>query len=449
MLSENFDKKIKELTEDHATNYDGQSWDKMEQILAKHLPEKKKDRRRFFFLLFSFLILGGGAFILLGKPFGEGQSITVNTESPTLESSKPRGQSGNKDNAVATNKEATATPSSNTGEKADNGSAVIANTTAVVVNTDNDKNISPVSNTNTKTGLTRNLKTGKNNISGSTTKTTTTSITTTTTTPTTIDPAPGNQTTVQSSDPIPVNTTIEKHGIQPGEGTLDEELKEKGPQISPHAVSSPAFPKRKKNILSNVALTFSAGPDISSVGSRAGKLEAVYGVGLSYAFSKRFSFRTGIFSAKKVYTANPGDYDPPQDFWALYPELKKIDADCRVYEIPFLVDYNFIAKPGHSFFASAGVTTIVMRKETYSYLFKPPYSPDYMTYKHTYHNGTSHNFAMLSLSAGYTKHLNNSVSLRAEPYARIPLSGIGYGKIKLKSGGVLFTLAVKPFVRKN
>jgi len=52
---------------------------------------------------------------------------------------------------------------------------------------------------------------------------------------------------------------------------------------------------------------------------------------------------------------------------------------------------------------------------------------------------------VLDLSAGYEYTLNKRFSLAAEPYVKLPFSGVGAGKIKLNSAGVLFTLTMKPF----
>jgi hypothetical protein len=54
----------------------------------------------------------------------------------------------------------------------------------------------------------------------------------------------------------------------------------------------------------------------------------------------------------------------------------------------------------------------------------------------------------LNLSGGYTRVLNKNISLQAEPYFKIALDGIGYGKVKLNSGGVLFSAVIKPFAKK-
>jgi len=54
----------------------------------------------------------------------------------------------------------------------------------------------------------------------------------------------------------------------------------------------------------------------------------------------------------------------------------------------------------------------------------------------------------LNLSGGYTRILNKNISLQAEPYLKIAMDGIGYGKVNLNSGGVLFSAVIKPFAKK-
>jgi len=39
--------------------------------------------------------------------------------------------------------------------------------------------------------------------------------------------------------------------------------------------------------------------------------------------------------------------------------------------------------------------------------------------------------------------------MMAEPYVKIPLTGVGQGKVQLNSGGIMFTAAFRPFVKKN
>jgi hypothetical protein len=54
---------------------------------------------------------------------------------------------------------------------------------------------------------------------------------------------------------------------------------------------------------------------------------------------------------------------------------------------------------------------------------------------------------VLTLSGGYQYNLSNRFAFLAEPYLKLPLTGIGAGKIKLNSTGLLFTAVYKPFRR--
>ena len=87
-----------------------------------------------------------------------------------------------------------------------------------------------------------------------------------------------------------------------------------------------------------------------------------------------------------------------------------------------------------------------MKKETYNYQYKTPSGQTY-NYVTTINNENKHYFSVLSLSGGYQYKLNDRIAFVAEPYVKIPLAGIGEGKIKLNSAGLLVTAVVKPFAK--
>ena len=89
-----------------------------------------------------------------------------------------------------------------------------------------------------------------------------------------------------------------------------------------------------------------------------------------------------------------------------------------------------------------------MKKEKYDYLYNSPAGQTY-NYVKTINNENKHYFSVITLSAGYQYNFNNRLSLIAEPYLKLPLSGIGAGKIKLNSTGLLFTGIIKPFRKAN
>jgi hypothetical protein len=90
-----------------------------------------------------------------------------------------------------------------------------------------------------------------------------------------------------------------------------------------------------------------------------------------------------------------------------------------------------------------------MKKEEYDYYFKPNYSPTYINYTRTYENQNKHYFSVLNFSGGYTRNFSPWFGVRAEPYMKIALTGVGYGKVNLNSAGVLFSAVISPFAAKK
>jgi hypothetical protein len=213
---------------------------------------------------------------------------------------------------------------------------------------------------------------------------------------------------------------------------------------------NPAPPSDKKKsenkFRNNFGLTFSAGPDVSFVKlSNTGKTTLTYGAGISYGFAKRFTARAGFYVSKKVYEATPDQYHTPG---GNYPYLTDVDAKCNIYEIPVSLSYSFGQRKKHNWFGSVGLSSFIMKKEDYVYNYKTPTGQTF-SYSYAANNENKHYFSVLNLSGGYQYQFNKWLSLQAEPYLQVPLGGVGAGKIKLNSAGILFTVTVKPFARKK
>ena len=155
--------------------------------------------------------------------------------------------------------------------------------------------------------------------------------------------------------------------------------------------------------------------------------------------------RTGFYFAKKIYNAAPDQYHTPG---GNYPYLTDVDATCKIYEIPVSLSYSFGQRKKHNWFGSVGLSSFIMKKEDYTYNYKTPAGQTY-TYYRGVSNENKHYFSVLNLSGGYQYQLNKRLSLQAEPYFKIPLGGVGQGKVKLNSAGILFTLTVKPFAKRK
>ena len=81
----------------------------------------------------------------------------------------------------------------------------------------------------------------------------------------------------------------------------------------------------------------------------------------------------------------------------------------------------------------------------YNYYYKYSAGGPTIQKKRTILDENKHYFSVLTLSGGYQKNIGKSFSIMAEPYIKLPLSGVGYGKVKLNSGGLLISVAYKPF----
>ena len=490
MQSDDFDKKIKEAAEHHHPAYEEKAWEQMEKLLDKHLPVEKDDRRRIIFLLL-FLLLGGvGVYLGISKPWQQkkitttgtvvtpanGKNDVSSTESntkektgePTDKTALPEaGTTGPAEkNAIEENRSVEKKEASVNKTSVKSDSKIQADKQKIAkeltASTYGTRKINSKSGSQSDaigtTGAGGKQKTlNKSNVSAPG-KSVTAEV------PTVSPNADNNNTANKKAEDITTSTSAKpvnddntvKQTNKPVVVNSDSVSKPKAADIAKaDAVEKKENAVKKQNSKpgkqrkSSFALTFTAGPDLSTVGlSDAGKVKLTYGAGVSYRLN-RFTLRSGFYVAKKVYTAEPDDYHPPKHYWTYYVDLTKVDADCKVYEIPVTISYNFSESRTHNWFASAGLSSYLMKKEKYGYYYKDPTTqmPEYKDW--TLKNGENHIFSILNLSAGYERKLNKTLSLIAEPYLKIPMDGIGFGSIKLNSMGVLFTLSVRPFATKK
>jgi hypothetical protein len=214
---------------------------------------------------------------------------------------------------------------------------------------------------------------------------------------------------------------------------------------SPAVTEEPLNKKQPaKNKNSKFSLNFSFGPDISSVGfDKPGKIKPQFGIGIGYSVSERLSIRTGFYAGRKIYSADSADYHINP--WGPYSfKLYEVKGNCFVYEIPVSLMYNFKQSKNHTWFVSTGLSSYLMKTEAYKYIYKNR-TGQMLYHGYNFKNENSHFFSVLNVSGGYQYHVSNRFSILAEPYIKIPLSGVGVGKVRLNSAGVLFTASVKPF----
>ena len=440
MQFEDFDKKIREAADHHHPSYNETAWDKMEKLLDKHLPEKKDDRRRFIFFILFPLLLAGGIWLLVSQPWDEKEKVDTNKSDSSQEvrgtSAEPKPGANNSPAQITGNDPLSNQTVSNE-DRSDNGTPGVA--PPVAERTEDFEAI--VSNPTTKKKTNKRNETNANDVIINDKVTNEKQVT--------IPPAaPVVTNNDKAEDKVPPTKKTGEKGVVVAEQKEADKVKEEV-KVESKVTETVAESKNKKagKKSNSFFLSLSAGPDVSAAGSGLGEVKMLYGAGIGYTIKDRFTIRTGFYTARKIYSAGKEDYKPnptPPNYYY----LDEVYANCKVYEIPLNFAYNFGRTSKSNFFASAGLSSYIMKEEVYDYVYKYPGNPP-VTYTHTYtyKNENNHVFSVLGISGGYQRKLSKSVSVSAEPYLRIPLSGVGNGNVKLNSGGVLFSLNVKPFNR--
>ena len=441
MWDDQNDKRIKDAADHYHPAYDDNAWKKMEQLLDEHLPQKKGRRWMIAFIPLLLLLVGGIVYLAISYNSSKTSSYNSSKTSQkidaksTLGKKQPASASADKEESNLSN-DITAT------EKAaakNNGVPQTANNNFLNENVQNK----PGKNLHSQKGLL------KNNIGSGLAEENAVS--------NTVKDLPASEPilSAKSENEQSKNVAIsENDKDQPKKVSADADITAKDNRnvntgntvIKNDSKKSSTAKKTTTNanrFNRNFGITVSAGPDVSGVRLKdAGKVTISYGAGVSYAISKRFTLRTGFYVSKKIYYAGSQDYHLPSGVGSNY--LDNVDANCKVYEIPITASYSFGKTKNHSWFAAAGFSSYLMKKEAYQYNYKTAagqtWSRDWSV-----KNQNQHFFSILDLSAGYEYTFNKRFSIMAEPYISLPLSGIGLGKIKLNSGGILFTLTVKPF----
>lgn len=169
------------------------------------------------------------------------------------------------------------------------------------------------------------------------------------------------------------------------------------------------------------------GPDLNVTPAFKGLPVGITGgLLLRYHVNDRWYFNTGVGYAKKLYGASPKDYTSnyPPTYYA-------IDADCDVIDIPLNVHYTFAQGKSSSWSAMAGASSYLMLKEKYEY-----YYPNDVKYTRQYKNQNQHYFSVINLGVTWEKQTRSRISWGLQPYVKIPVKGVGQGKVKVYSAGL-------------
>ena len=431
MPFEEFDKKIKEAASNHHPAYDEKAWDKMEGLLNKHMPHKKEKKRAALWLLLLLITTGGAGYFIFTKTNNDKPAIATTKNNKAIETTSQSNKPGTSitnelspnENTLKEQKELINLSLTQTEQKDQNKVLSLS-----VIKPRGNNKMSNSFETSDNSNKENPPTTDKQNL--------------------TFNPDPSiNKSNDKSYVPVtkdPATNPVveEKRATDLSLTTKQKDIEE----LETQDVKSKSKTKTRKG--NGLFFSLSAGPDVGTVGmDNAGKLKLAAGLGIGYKISDRFSIQTGFYTARKIYTTDPYDYNAPNWWWSYYPTLEKVEADCKVYEIPLLLNYNFTRNNRGNWFGTIGLSSYLMKKEDYKYHYKTS-SGQPATRSFVYNNENKHYFNVVTLAGGYERNLSKNLSLSVSPYFKTPLKGVGFGKVKLNSAGIMLNANFKPFVRK-
>jgi hypothetical protein len=198
-------------------------------------------------------------------------------------------------------------------------------------------------------------------------------------------------------------------------------------------------PKRKtKGVSSSMgfkptfALSFIASPDINSVkGFSQNKVGTNAGLLLTVGVSKKWSISTGAIYADKPYLTDFANYSSAYQF---NTNPTSVTASCIVLDIPINVGYQLYNNGGNKFSLGTGLSSYFMLRENYTFNYAGSYPGGPTSYN--IRNQNKHIMGVLNLNATYQREVSSKFGIAVQPYFKVPLTGIGYGQVNLKSAGV-------------
>lgn len=202
----------------------------------------------------------------------------------------------------------------------------------------------------------------------------------------------------------------------------------------------------QREIAPKIAIRLGYSPDLTTVGIKDfSKPGTAVSLLFDYALKPKLYIQTGIVLSEKIYRARASEYKLNKYVTSINTPYT-VDGNCTMYEIPLGVRYDLRQTERSRIFTGVGATSYYVQKEKYVY--------KYSEYVHGQVPGWKGKtgwfwLSHVSASVGYEYRISNKFSLLAEPYIRIPIKGVGYGKVNIVTTGLWFSLRYTPaFLKK-
>jgi hypothetical protein len=194
-------------------------------------------------------------------------------------------------------------------------------------------------------------------------------------------------------------------------------------------------PSKKISTLGKWFIKVMASPDNSSINFSSTAFAGTnFSAQVEYQLSKRWSLSTGVILSNKKYQTD-GD--------VMYggKKAKGLDGSCRVLDIPIMAYYKISTIPRFAFYTGFGFSSYLMLSENYKY--SVVYNSTSYPYNTQIEGRNNEWFKLINVSLGVNYRLNDHWSLLAEPFAKLPMAGVGEGKVLLSSTGLFLGIKYK------
>lgn len=183
-----------------------------------------------------------------------------------------------------------------------------------------------------------------------------------------------------------------------------------------------------------------AGPDMSTVGGISNFYNPGHKFGLTFEYNinRNFAVSVGALRSKVRYTASGNEYQPPTSYGSYGTVLDETIGECILIDIPISIKYNFLHFSESRIYATAGLSSYIMLDEEYRFNYENN-QPGLQQRWHE-RTGTRHWMSNATVSIGYELDVMRNLSIRAEPFLKIPLQEVGWGNVKLYSVGSFVSL---------
>lgn len=206
-------------------------------------------------------------------------------------------------------------------------------------------------------------------------------------------------------------------------------------QVKPEIIVVP-----KTNLpFGRLNIGMSVSPDWSSVRfQNINQTGYKLGLDIDYQFSKRIGISTGIIFSRLLYNTNKDEYTVPKGFWTYQIRPEKVWGVCDALEIPINLRYNLFNGDRQRVFISTGVSSYMLLSEDYSFEYAAN-MPSTLVKGWSGRTKSMYYFGIANFSLGYAGRLSPRSFWQVEPFVKLPLGSIGWGKVDLSSTGVFFS----------